>query len=99
MHSVPDPTGRVDLVTFLERLGTAMPEPVTSILCEGGGVLAASLLSADLVDELVVFVAPKVFGRGGVPAFGDLAVETPGLKLDAVERLGDDVALTYLRGA
>ncbi len=99
VHSVPDPTGRVDLVTFLERLGTAMPEPVTSILCEGGGVLAASLLSADLVDELVVFVAPKVFGRGGVPAFGDLAVETPGLKLDAVERLGDDVALTYLRGA
>lgn len=98
VHSVPDADGRVDLRTFIERLGTSVPEPVTSILCEGGGVLAASLLAADLVDELVVFVAPKVFGAGGVPAFGALAEATT-LTLDAVERLDDDVALTYLRRA
>lgn len=97
VHSVPDVHGRVDLATFIERLGKAVPEPVTSILCEGGGVLAASLLAADLVDELIVFVAPKVFGHDGVPAFGALGAART-LKLDGIERLDDDVALTYLRG-
>lgn len=38
---------------------------LTRVLVEGGGVLAASLLKAGLVDRLVWFRAPKVIGRDG----------------------------------
>ncbi len=42
---------------------------IRTLLCEGGGRLAAALLEADLVDRLHLAVAPRFFGEGGVPAF------------------------------
>ncbi len=42
--------GQVDVADALQVLGR---EGLTSVFCEGGGALAASLLSADLVDDLV----------------------------------------------
>lgn len=85
--------GRVDLDAALAALG-ALPEPVTSVLIEGGGELAASLLGHALVDRLVVLVAPKVFGAAGVPSFGPL--ESPHeLALSSVERVGPDLELVF----
>lgn len=52
--------GRLDLARLLERL-TAERE-VMDLLCEGGGKLAGSLLKHGLVDRLVLFYAPAVFG-------------------------------------
>jgi len=95
--SLPGPDGRVDLTALLALLGGLAPTPITSILCEGGGVLAASLLAARLVDELVLMVAPKVFGAHGVASVGPLHEAIDGFVLDRIERLGDDVALTYRR--
>ncbi len=46
---------------------------VRSVLCEGGGVLAASLLQARLVDRLHLFLAPVRYGPEGVPAFPESA--------------------------
>jgi len=94
--SVPG-AGRVDLAALMAALGSFAGGPVTSLLCEGGGVLAAGLLSAGLVDELVLFVAPRFFGAEGVPTIGMLEAEPQGFMLDAIERLGADVALTYRR--
>jgi diaminohydroxyphosphoribosylaminopyrimidine deaminase / 5-amino-6-(5-phosphoribosylamino)uracil reductase len=50
---------------------------VLSVLCEGGGRLAASLLAEGLVDEIFWFVAPKLFVDSlAVPALaGKQAVE------------------------
>ncbi|MDO5605696.1 MAG: bifunctional diaminohydroxyphosphoribosylaminopyrimidine deaminase/5-amino-6-(5-phosphoribosylamino)uracil reductase RibD [Paracoccus sp. (in: a-proteobacteria)] len=45
---------------------------VTRVFCEGGGQLAAGLLSAGLVDDLVVFGAGLALGAGGVPAIAAL---------------------------
>ncbi|WP_216329026.1 bifunctional diaminohydroxyphosphoribosylaminopyrimidine deaminase/5-amino-6-(5-phosphoribosylamino)uracil reductase RibD [Deinococcus aestuarii] len=50
-----------DALTGLGALG------ITSLLLEGGPTLAGALLAADLVDEVRVFVAPKVLGAGISP--------------------------------
>jgi diaminohydroxyphosphoribosylaminopyrimidine deaminase/5-amino-6-(5-phosphoribosylamino)uracil reductase len=47
-----------------EELRALAAEGVQSLLVEGGATLAASFLEADLVDKLVLFVAPTIAGAG-----------------------------------
>lgn len=49
------------LAEELRRLGA---DGVQSLLLEGGATLATSFLEADLVDKLLVFVAPRLVGEG-----------------------------------
>ena len=63
---------------------------------EGGPTLAAAFLRAQLVDQIVAYVAPAVLGSG-YGAIGDLGAESIDhlrrFKLADVTRLGDDVRL------
>ena len=59
-----DPEGRVDLAAALTCLGA---RGLAHVLVEGGSQLLGALVAADLVDEVVVFVAPRLMGPG-VPA-------------------------------
>jgi diaminohydroxyphosphoribosylaminopyrimidine deaminase/5-amino-6-(5-phosphoribosylamino)uracil reductase len=74
---------------------------VTRVLVEGGSVLAASLLRAGLVDDVVWFRAPRVLGGDGVPAiagFGvDALTETPWFDLVESCPVGPDIMETYRR--
>ena len=45
------------------------------VFLEGGPTLAAAFLAADLVDEVVTYVAPMLLGSGG-SAVGDLGITT-----------------------
>jgi diaminohydroxyphosphoribosylaminopyrimidine deaminase/5-amino-6-(5-phosphoribosylamino)uracil reductase len=47
-----------------EELRALGAEGVQSLLLEGGPTLAAAFLEADLVDKLLVFVAPRLAGDG-----------------------------------
>ena len=47
-----------------EELRALAAEGVQSLLLEGGSTLAAAFLEADLVDKLLVFVAPTLAGAG-----------------------------------
>ena len=47
-----------------EELAALAAEGVQSLLLEGGPTLAAAFLEADLVDKLLVFVAPTLAGEG-----------------------------------
>jgi len=58
--------GRVDLRDLLLRLGK---RGVTTLLVEGGSEVNRSFLEAGLVDQLLLFVAPKIAG-GGIPWLG-----------------------------
>ena len=84
--------GRLDIAAGLLRLGEA---GLTRLLVEGGGVLAAALLKADLVDRIHWFRAPAVMGGDGAPAIAALGVEDPGdaprFRLHARREAGDDI--------
>jgi diaminohydroxyphosphoribosylaminopyrimidine deaminase/5-amino-6-(5-phosphoribosylamino)uracil reductase len=64
--TAPTRNGWVDVPQAFEHLGAA---GVHSLLCEGGGTLGSSLLEAGLLDRIYAFIAPKLFGTGGTPAF------------------------------
>lgn len=70
---------------------------VASVLCEGGGQVAASLLAGDLVDRLYHFVAPVFLGAHATPAF-PLAPVVPSASTDA-RRDGDATAPPGFAGA
>ncbi|GGJ07767.1 riboflavin biosynthesis protein RibD [Alicyclobacillus cellulosilyticus] len=88
------PDGHVDLHAALRALADI---GIDSVLVEGGGRLAGALLRAQLIDQVVYYVAPKLLG-GGRPA---LAGEEPARMADAValcdvsvEVVGQDVRIT-----
>jgi len=81
---------------------TALAEKgITRVFCEGGGMLAASLLNAGLVDELVAFSAGVVIGAEGTPMLGALGVDqlamAPRFALASVRPIGPDICHTWRR--
>lgn len=88
-------------VNLEQTFAVLAAEGFTRILVEGGSEVASSLVSGDLVDEVVLFRADVVVGSDGVRALG-------GYALSAIERspryrqieaaiVGDDQMRRYLR--
>jgi diaminohydroxyphosphoribosylaminopyrimidine deaminase / 5-amino-6-(5-phosphoribosylamino)uracil reductase len=75
-----------------EELRTLAGEGVQSLLLEGGPTIATSFLRADLVDKLLLFVAPTLAGAGA--AFWAELPEPVSLAHLTAESLGEDVLLT-----
>lgn len=82
---------RVDLVSVFRSLSEA---GIRSVLVEGGGTLIAELFRLKLVDELTVYIAPKIFGGTTAPTLADGGGfpedQAPSLKLKSVEILDDE---------
>lgn len=94
----PDEQGRVDLKRLMKYLGS---QGIDSILLEGGGILNDSALRAGIVQKLMVFVAPKLFGgeSSKTPVSGvgiELPSEAPILQLQEVRRIDGDLLLEYV---
>ena len=74
-------------------------DAVDSILLEGGGTLNDSALQAGIVQEVKVFLAPKIFGGNGrTPVAGQgvaMPSEAAELQLENVSRIGEDILLEY----
>jgi len=68
VHPVAAGEGGLDLEA---ALSVCWEVGIRSVLCEGGGELAANLLRQRLVHRLYLFVAPRTLGAGGVAAFPD----------------------------
>ena len=89
--------GRVDLAGLMTELGRRR---MTNVLVEGGSALLGSFFDADAIDEIHVFVAPKLIGGASAltPLGGRGLERVPDvsqLEAPAITVLSDDV---YLRG-
>ncbi len=84
---VPVVEDGLDLASVLDVLGReggVEGRPMQSLLVEGGGRLAGSLLKDDLADRLYVFIAPKLLGAG-TPAVDDIGIDEMEQALTFVE--------------
>ena len=74
------PTGKVDLAAMLLDLGR---REINELHIEAGHQLNGSLVREGLVDELLIYLAPKFLGHGrGMAQFGPLTALDQALQLD-----------------
>ncbi len=68
---------------------------ITSVYCEGGGMLAGSLITEKLVDELQILIAPKIIGEGifSFSGFMKSLDESINLEWQEITKMGPDVLL------
>ncbi len=57
--------GKINFIQLFEELGK---EEILSVLVEAGPSLAGELISNCLVDEYILFIAPKIFGDEEAPS-------------------------------
>lgn len=85
-------SGQVSPGSVLRALGA---EGLTRVLCEGGGTLAASLLAAGLVDELIGLTAGLAIGSEGLSGIGALGLarldQAGRFRLVELRKVGGDV--------
>ncbi|MGL9769187.1 MAG: bifunctional diaminohydroxyphosphoribosylaminopyrimidine deaminase/5-amino-6-(5-phosphoribosylamino)uracil reductase RibD [Sodalis sp. (in: enterobacteria)] len=87
--------GHLDLVALIKQLGRRQ---INNLLVEAGAGLAGALLSAGLVDELILYQAPKLLGIDArplciLPGLEELGA-APSFTLLDVRRVGPDLCLS-----
>ncbi len=92
---IPGDKSRVDLALVLEDLGR---REINDLLVEAGPGLTGSLVSAGMVDELVIYQAPHIMGSETIamfrtPAWTELA-DRKALEFTDVRRVGGDTRIT-----
>ena len=89
----PGVNGKVDLAAMLHDLAQ---REVNELHVEAGHKLNGSLIREGLVDEFLVYLAPKLIGQGsGMASFGPITELSHAVELDfrSSERLGPDLRI------
>jgi diaminohydroxyphosphoribosylaminopyrimidine deaminase/5-amino-6-(5-phosphoribosylamino)uracil reductase len=88
--ALPAKDGRIDLQALLKELASRY---CNEVLVEAGATLAGSFLRRGLLDEMWIYMAPKLMGSGARPLF-ELPLETMsaslGLKIQDMRAVGAD---------
>jgi len=83
--------GKLDLEGALKQISG---RGITRVMVEGGPILAAAMLEADLVDAAALVHSRRVIGPDGIDALEGLPLEaltrSPRLELIRTEGLGED---------
>lgn len=91
---IPAQGQHLDLVALLQQLGEL---GINELLVESGHELSAAFMRAGLVDELVIYVAPKLMGSDAAPLFllplQKMAESLP-LHISEVRHIGGDIRIT-----
>ncbi len=59
---------RVDVPAMLESL---YDQDIRKLMVEGGGSMIAEFFRLDLVDELMLYISPRIFGGSSAPTLAD----------------------------
>jgi diaminohydroxyphosphoribosylaminopyrimidine deaminase/5-amino-6-(5-phosphoribosylamino)uracil reductase len=91
---LPDSAGNVDLAAMMQRLADL---EINEVLVEAGRGLNGGLLQADLVDELVIYLAPCLIGNAAqdmlkLPELLNLE-DKRALKIHDVRAVGQDIRI------
>lgn len=90
---LPDSRGKVDLQAMLQDLGR---RGINELHVEAGHKLNGSLVREGLVDELLLYLAPRLLGPGhGMADFGPLTALADGLALEflSTDSIGPDLRI------
>ena len=88
--------------TRLQALMSALGKrQINTLWVEAGATLAGALIAENLVDELIIYMAPKLLGDQArdlchLPNLTQLA-DAPLWQLQSCEPVGDDLKLIYIR--
>jgi len=90
-----DSSGHIDLIELMQKLAEL---EINDIHTECGSVLAGALLKNNLVDELVVYMAPSLLGdqAKGLFDLGEISIMSDKFQLDIrdVRCVGNDIKIT-----
>lgn len=91
---LPERNGHIDLLALLKFLAE---RGCNQVMVEAGAVLAGNFVAEGLFDELVCYIAPKLFGSDARPMF-DLPIQTIdahlALSVQDIRRIGEDIRVT-----
>lgn len=94
--ALPGVDGRIDLSALLRELARRQ---CNEVLVEAGATLAGSFLRRALLDELRIYMAPKLLGSNARPLF-ELPLDTMAgalsLKIQDLRAVGDDWRMTLV---
>ena len=94
--ALPGKNDRIDLLALLRELAR---RECNEVLVEAGATLAGSFLRLGLLDEVIVYMAPKLLGSNARPLF-DLPLNTMAaalpLKFRDIRAVGDDWRITAI---
>ncbi|WP_323815126.1 bifunctional diaminohydroxyphosphoribosylaminopyrimidine deaminase/5-amino-6-(5-phosphoribosylamino)uracil reductase RibD [Cellvibrio sp. NN19] len=92
--ALPAKDGRIDLQALLRELAQRQ---CNEVLVEAGATLSGSFLRRGLLDEIIMYMAPKLLGSNALPLF-NLPLETMSaslaLKIKDIRAVGRDWRIT-----
>ncbi|EGQ8153930.1 bifunctional diaminohydroxyphosphoribosylaminopyrimidine deaminase/5-amino-6-(5-phosphoribosylamino)uracil reductase RibD [Vibrio alginolyticus] len=91
-----DSAHQIDLSTTLKRISDE--HHINHLWVEAGATLASAMIKANLVDELIVYLAPKLMGSDGRGLIGALGLSAMAdvidLNITDVRMVGVDIRIT-----
>lgn len=91
-----DKDGRPAFSAVLQKIGEL---GLDSVLVEGGAAIHAAALQSGMVQQVQIYLAPKVFGGDGISPIGTLGITDPvqavSFSAPNIKRLEEDIRLEY----
>lgn len=92
LETSTEKTNLNEVVEYLEKTDH------TKLMVEGGGELNYSFLKENVIDKIIIYIAPKIIGGRSSPTLVDGDEELPkdiNIKLESIQRLGEGVLLKW----
>lgn len=93
VEAIPCGSARPELALFLAGLEE---RGVRTVVCEGGGILNRALLDQGFLGRIHLLLLEVILDAGSVNLFEGPGAPVP-LRLEALERIGESVLLTYAK--